>query len=84
MSHRPVKWCNPGEDFAHLKISVTNMLNSRFNFFLQLSPHLEQVLGNMRNITVPDLKKDSSIIEYVIAVNKLINSRIDTVARHFK
>ncbi|KAJ8954984.1 hypothetical protein NQ318_000415 [Aromia moschata] len=77
-------WYNPGKDYAHLKISILKLDGTRSNIALQLSPRLEQILGNSKNLALPDYKRDMVLSEYVSLVMKMIDNRIGMVADHFR
>uniref|UniRef100_V5H019 BRISC and BRCA1-A complex member 2 n=1 Tax=Anoplophora glabripennis TaxID=217634 RepID=V5H019_ANOGL len=77
-------WNNPGEDYAHLKICILKLDGTHSNTTLQLSPRLEQVLGNSKALSLPEYKRELSLIEYVSKVAQMIDGRIELVANHFK
>lgn len=77
-------WYNPGEDYAHLKICILKLDGTRSNITLQLSPRLEQVLGSSKSMSLPDYKREMTLIEYLLKVSQMIYSRIELVANHFK
>ncbi|KAJ8974245.1 hypothetical protein NQ317_016540 [Molorchus minor] len=77
-------WYNPGEDFAQLRLSILKLDGSRSNIQLQLSARLEQVLGNSKNLPLPDFKRDTILSEYVSLVMKVLETRVQIVADHFR
>ncbi|KAG5885729.1 hypothetical protein JTB14_000652 [Gonioctena quinquepunctata] len=77
-------WYNPGEDYAHLKLTIFKLDGSRSNVSLQLSSRLEQILTKNRNFPLPELKKEMHFNEYVASVAILIENRIYLIAEHYK
>ncbi|KAK9881092.1 hypothetical protein WA026_014435 [Henosepilachna vigintioctopunctata] len=75
---------NPKEDFSLLYMNFQKLDASKVNVFLQLSPRLEQLIGNSRTLNIPYYKKDSSLVEYVPLISKILQDQIDNIAKHYQ
>ncbi|XP_074034024.1 BRISC and BRCA1-A complex member 2 isoform X2 [Leptinotarsa decemlineata] len=75
---------NPGEDYAHLTLNIGRLDRNRSWASLQLSPRVQQILEHSKNLHIPELKKGTTLFEYVSAVSKLLEDRIKAVANHYK
>ncbi|XP_057658927.1 BRISC and BRCA1-A complex member 2-like [Diorhabda carinulata] len=74
---------NQGDDFAHLKVSVSKLDGSRSNYSIQLSPRLEQVIGNFK-LSFADVPKDGTLTELVSRVSKTLESHLEQIVDHHK
>ncbi|RZC32747.1 BRCA1-A complex subunit BRE-like [Asbolus verrucosus] len=75
---------NPGEDNCILKMSYIKLDGSRVNASLQLSPRVEQALGNAKTFHIPNYSKQTSLFEYVTLIGKLLRDQVKKVAQHYK
>jgi hypothetical protein len=75
---------NPGDDTCILKVSYVKLDGSKVNTSLQLSPRLDQVLGNMKTLHIPSYSKTTSLADYVNLVNKLLQDLVVRVEQHHK
>ncbi|KAJ8935944.1 hypothetical protein NQ314_012566 [Rhamnusium bicolor] len=71
-------------DCTSLPEYIQPVENDHTIWYNPLSPRLEQVLGNSRNMVLPEYKKDMILVDYVALVLKMIDNRIGIVADHFK
>ncbi|CAH1112094.1 unnamed protein product [Psylliodes chrysocephalus] len=74
---------NQGNDFCHLKISVSKLENAQSNYSLNLSPRLEQILGNFK-VPANDFKKDTSLTDIVFTVKRSLENRLQQIANHYR
>ncbi|KAL3278184.1 hypothetical protein HHI36_013523 [Cryptolaemus montrouzieri] len=76
---------NPKEDFALLFLLFHKLDASRVSVELQLSPRLDQLIGNTKTLRIPNYKKDeSSLVEFVPLITSLIQQQVDKVAFHYQ
>lgn len=77
-------WLNPGEDFAHLKISIMKLDGSRTNTSIFLSPRLDQILGGAKNMYFPELNREIPLPLYVASVAQNLENKIASIVEHYK
>jgi hypothetical protein len=65
-------------------VSYVKLDGSKVNTSLQLSPRLDQVLGNMKTLHIPSYSKTTSLADYVNLVNKLLQDLVVRVEQHHK
>lgn len=64
-----------------LKISI---IGARMQPALSLSPRLEQTLGNASTLLIPPIQKFNGLVEYIPAIQKLIDERVEVIENRFK
>lgn len=78
------KILNCGEDTALLKIHFQKPESGRTTTHLQLSPRLEQILGNHSQLHIPPYSRDNRLVDYVNEVMQLLKHRVKDVERHHR
>lgn len=59
-------------------------MGTRMLSALYLSPRLEQTLGNASTLLIPPLQKYNSLVDYIPAIQKLIDERVQVIENRFK
>lgn len=78
------KLLNCGEDTALLKIHFQQPERGRTTVHLQLSPRLDQVLGNYSELHIPPYSRENRLIDYVNDIVRLLKDRVKDIETHHR
>lgn len=78
------KFLNCGDDTALLKIHFQKPEGGRTTVQLQLSPRLEQVLGDYSELHIPPYNRENQLVEYVNEVVQLLKQRVKDIETHHR
>lgn len=78
------KVLNCGEDTALVNIHFQKPNGGRTTVQLQLSPRLEQVLGDCGDLHIPPYNREQQLLDYVNQVVHLLKQRVKDIETHHR
>lgn len=75
---------NAAQEYIHLRIQYIKVEGSRTNSVLHLSPRLDQIFSKFRFKSLPELTRDGSLAQYVVAITEAIEEKLVQVANYCK
>lgn len=74
---------NPGDYYAALTVLFKTPTASKIEASVSLSPGLERIFGGKETIKLPKWNEDTYLMDYVPAVNKLLQDKVDYLIQSF-